>query len=156
MLAAMRLLRLLPFLWLLTAAAAPAEEVLSPAKFRAYAEGYTLYFSSDGEPFGSEAYRPGGETLWRFKDGTCQPGVWRPLGARICFYYGPDTEVLCWRFLRDEEGLLVRLLDSEDAGLELRITGRDKREPLCAGPAQPVGAEMPPPGGAAGGDPGGG
>ena len=30
------------------------EEPVSPSEFRQYAEGHTLYFNRDGEPFGSE------------------------------------------------------------------------------------------------------
>jgi hypothetical protein len=118
-------------------APAAAEEPLSPSEFRQYAEGYTLYFEHDGEAFGSEAFEPGGQTLWRFMDGSCTEGVWRPYGGQICFYYGDESDVLCWRLIRDDEGLLVRLLgDSEDAGMELRITSRDKRPPVCGEPGR--------------------
>lgn len=118
-------------------APALAEEPVSPSEFRAFAEGHTLYFERDGEPFGSEAFEPGGQTLWRYRDGSCLAGVWRPHGAQVCFYYGEGIDVLCWRLLRDEQGLIVRLLgDSEDAGMELRITGRDKRAPICGDPGQ--------------------
>lgn len=139
MLTAMR--TLLAALLLLTAApivaSVAAEEPVSPAEFRDFAEGHTLYFELDGEPFGSEAFEPGGHTLWRFKDGTCLNGVWKPHGAQVCFYYGDGDEVLCWRLLRDEQGLMVRLLgDSEDAGMTLRIIGRDDRKPICGDPGR--------------------
>ena len=120
-----------------TLASAFAEEPVSPSEFRDYAEGHTLYFDRDGEHFGSETFKPGGQTTWRYKDGTCSEGAWRPHGAQICFFYGPGTEVLCWRLLRDDEGLLVRLLgDSPDAGMELRVTARDKRRPICGEPGR--------------------
>ncbi len=116
-------------------ALAAAEQPLSPSEFRDYAEGNTLYFDRDGEPFGSEAFEPGGRTLWRDMDGSCTEGVWRPHGGQVCFYYGDGAEVLCWRLIRDEQGLLVRLLgDGSDAGMELRITGRDQRRPICGEP----------------------
>ena len=116
--------------------AAP-EQPLSPSEFREYSEGHTLYFDLDGAPFGSEAFEPGGQTLWRFKDGSCTEGVWRPHGGQICFYYGDGAEVLCWRLIRDDEGLLVRLLgDGPDAGMELRITARDQRRPICGEPGR--------------------
>jgi hypothetical protein len=122
---------------LLLAAPALAEEPVSPSEFRDYAEGHTLYFERDGEPFGSEAFEPGGRTLWRYNDGSCLPGAWKPHGGQICFYYGEGDEVLCWRLVRDEQGLMVRLLgDSEDAGMELRITGRDQRKPICGEPGR--------------------
>ena len=114
-----------------------AEEPISPSEFRDYAEGYTIYFDRDGKPFGSEAFEPGGKTLWRSSDGSCLAGVWRPHGAQVCFFYGEGAEVMCWRMLRDDQGMLARLLgDGPDAGLELRITGRDKREPVCGEPGR--------------------
>jgi hypothetical protein len=118
-------------------ALALVEKPVSPSEFREYAEGHTLYFELDGEPFGSETFKPGGQTLWRYKDGSCTEGVWRPHGGQICFYYGDEAEVLCWRLIRDDEGLLVRLLgDGADAGMELRITGRDQRRPICGEPGR--------------------
>ncbi len=139
MLGAMRTLALLCLLAFATPVMAPAltEQPVSPSEFRDYAEGYTLYFDRDGAPFGSESFDPGGQTLWRYKDGSCTEGVWRPHGGQICFYYGEDTEVLCWRLIRDDEGLLVRLLgDGPDAGMELRITARDQRQPICGEPGR--------------------
>lgn len=119
------------------ALAAGTEQPMSPSEFREYAEGYTLYFNRDGEEFGSESFEPGGNTLWRYLDGSCMPGVWRPHGAQVCFYYGEGSDVLCWRVLRDDQGILVRLLgDGPDAGMELRITGRDQRELICGDPGQ--------------------
>lgn len=118
------------------AAGADAKPV-SPSEFRQFAEGHTLYFEYEGESFGAEAFEPGGQTLWRYGDGTCTPGAWRAYGAQLCFYYGDGTDVQCWRLMRDEAGLFVRLLGSgEDAGMELRISGRDQRRPLCSGPAE--------------------
>ena len=137
MLGAMRTLLLLGLMAFAIPALAPAqtEKPVSPSEFRDYAEGHTLYFGLDGAPFGSETFEPGGRTLWRFKDGSCAEGVWRPNGAQLCFYYGDGAEVLCWRLIRDDEGLLVRLLgDGPDAGMELRITGRDQRQPICGEP----------------------
>jgi len=131
----MRTLLLICFL----ALASPAfgEEVVSPSEFREYAEGYTLYFERDGEPFGSETFEPGGNTVWRYMDGSCSDGAWRPHGAQVCFYYGEGTDVLCWRLVRDDEGLVVRLLgDGPDAGMELRVTARDERPPICGEPGQ--------------------
>jgi hypothetical protein len=133
--------KLVALLLLLAAGPALAAEPVAPSEFRDYAEGHTLYFELDGEPFGSEAFEPGGRTLWRFeKEGTCLEGAWRPYGAQLCFFYEDGTgEILCWRLLRDEQGLMVRLLgDGPDAGMTLRITGRDQRAPICGEPSQPA------------------
>jgi len=132
----MRLLASLALAQMLALPAA-AEEPIRPSEFREYAEGYTLYFDRDGKPFGSEVFEPGGKTLWRSSDGSCLAGVWRPHGAQVCFFYGEGSEVMCWRMLRDDQGMLARLLgDGPEAGLELRITGRDKREPVCGEPGR--------------------
>jgi hypothetical protein len=139
MLDAMRTLLLLGLMAFAIPALTPAlaEQPVSPSEFRDYAEGHTLYFDLDGEPFGSEAFEPGGRTLWRYKDGSCTEGVWRAHGGQVCFYYGDGTDVLCWRLIRDEQGLLVRLLgDGSDSGMELRITARDQRQPICGEPGR--------------------
>lgn len=122
------------FLFVLPSAA--EEKPIGPSEFRDYAEGWTLYFERDGQSFGSESFEPGGKTRWRYADGSCVEGNWRPHGAQICFLYESELEdeVLCWRMLRDGEGLLARLLNGENQGLELRITGRDKRPLLCGEP----------------------
>ena len=112
------------------------EQPISPREFRDYAEGWTLYFERDGQAFGSESFDLSGKTRWRYRDGTCVTGNWRPHGAQICFLYDSEVEgeVLCWRMLRDDEGLLARLLGGSNEGLELRITGRDKQPLLCGDP----------------------
>ena len=120
----------------LLAAPALAEEPVSPSDFRDYAEGWTLYFEREGEPFGAEEFHEGGGTKWRYRDGSCTEGAWRAHGAQLCFYY-PDqgADVQCWRLLRDDDGLYARLLGPE-GGLELRIAGRDKRPLLCGEPGE--------------------
>lgn len=117
---------------LLFAGQAPAQEVVGPEEFRAYAEGYTLYFERDGEEWGAERFNPDGSVRWRYPDGTCLDGVWRGHDGQVCFYYGPGSEVLCWEMRRFGSVLMGRLLgEGEDAGLELTITGRDKRPLIC-------------------------
>ncbi|MEL6479274.1 MAG: hypothetical protein AAFR17_18245, partial [Pseudomonadota bacterium] len=114
---------------------AMALEPITPREFQDYAEGYTLYFEHDGEPFGSESFDEGGAVTWRYRDGVCVDGVWRAHGAQICFYYGDPQGVLCWRMLRDGDQLLARLLgDAENAGMELQITRRDREPLICGGP----------------------
>lgn len=113
-------------------------EIVSPDEFQDYAEGYTVYFEQDGRPFGSESFEPGGKTRWRFNDGSCVRGVWRPYGAQVCFLYDmqDDTGPLCWRMLRDGEEIIARLLDGPEAGMQIRIIGRDKAPLLCGEPGR--------------------
>ena len=129
----------LVFAMILAAPLAQAEEEpVSPSEFRKYSEGYTLYFERDGEPFGSERFEPGGKARWRYSDGSCVRGAWRPHGGQVCFLYEAESnerDVLCWRMLRDEKGLFARLLSGENAGLELRVVKRDQKPLLCGDPA---------------------
>ncbi len=115
-------------------------EIVSASEFREYAEGYTLYFEFEGQRFGEEEFYEGGSTRWRYEDYTCADGAWRAHGDDICFYYNLPAEVLCWRVLRDEEGLYAELLDSAEGGeMTLRIVGRDTRPLLCGKePATPL------------------
>ncbi|MEM8792990.1 MAG: hypothetical protein AAGE80_15325 [Pseudomonadota bacterium] len=122
-------------LTILLAMPAGAQEIMSPEAFREYSEGFTLYFEQDGEPFGTESFGEGGSTTWRYRDGSCIEGVWKPHGGQVCFFYGDQQGVLCWRMLRDGDDIIARLLgEAENAGMELRITRRDKKPLLCGDP----------------------
>ncbi|MEM9046571.1 MAG: hypothetical protein AAGC81_17960 [Pseudomonadota bacterium] len=119
----------------LVATPAGAQEIMSPEDFRDYAEGYTLYFEEGGELFGTESFEADGSTTWRYRDGSCVEGAWRPHGGQVCFYYGDSQGVLCWRMLRDGDDIIARLLgEAENSGMELRITRRDKKPLLCGDP----------------------
>lgn len=120
---------------LLIATPAIAQEVVSPQDFRDYAEGWTLYFDHDGAPFGSEHFEKDGHTRWRYPDGTCVRGVWRPYEGQLCFLYDSEDQSapLCWRMLRDDKGMLARLVDGDTPALELRVTHRDRERLLCGG-----------------------
>lgn len=123
---------------ILIAAPALAEEPVSPEEFRDFAEGWTLHFERDGRPFGSEAFERDGKVRWRYSDGSCVSGAWRAHDGQLCFLYDSVEEgrvINCWKMLRDEEGLLARLLDGENAGLELRVKRRDRAALLCGEPA---------------------
>lgn len=133
----MRLIPLAPVLLLaLAPMAAWAEEQLSPEEFRRFAEGYTLYFSREGQEAGSESFDADGSVTWRSPDGTCIEGVWQPRGQDLCFFYGAP-EVECWQLLRDDKGLKVRQLGEaeEDEIVTFRIERRDRRPLLCGAPS---------------------
>ncbi len=107
---------------------------MSPDEFRDFAEGWTLYFERDGQPFGSEKFEIDGKVRWRYSDGSCVRGAWRAHRGRLCFLYDSTengTEISCWQMVRDDEGLFARLLDGENAGLELRVARRDRAPLLC-------------------------
>ncbi len=122
---------------LLIAAPALAQEPVSPEQFREFAEGWTLHFERDGEPFGSEAFEGDGKVRWRYSDGSCVSGLWRAHKGQLCFLYDSPEEgrtINCWKMLRDEAGLLARLVSGRNEGLELRVARRDTAPLLCGEP----------------------
>lgn len=130
----MRALARAALLLLLWGGASAAEEAvpIPPSEFRSYAEGYTLYFSYEGLPFGTEEFHAGDRSVWKYEGGDCQRGRWYVRGAQLCFLYEDSGGPLCWRVLRDSQGYLARLLGTGDGtGMELRVTGRDRRPLLC-------------------------
>lgn len=113
-----------------------ADQPVSPAEFAEFATGWTLYYEEDGEPMGSETFRPDGRVRWRDADGVCADGVWRAYGDQMCFYYGPGTPVQCWALSRTQPDGPIRLTltgDGEDAGLALDVAGRDRQPLTCKG-----------------------
>jgi hypothetical protein len=106
-----------------------AEEPVSTEAFRAYAEGWTIYFEEDGAPFGAESFRRDGSVTWKPEGGRCVEGVWGGDDTgRICFLY-PEA-MACWRLTRDADGMIARMED-DDEPLTLRIVRRDRRPLLC-------------------------
>jgi len=121
--------RLALLLWLSAALPAPAQEAaVDGAGWRAYAEGWTLHFESDGAAYGAETYLPGDAVIWKPESGDCAHGFWteRDDGA-ICFLY-PDG-MACWRMSRDGETMLAR--PAEGGGPALRVARRDHAPLLC-------------------------
>lgn len=120
----------------LLAAGAASAAPLDPSTFEAMAEGHTLRFTQDGQPFGAEQYFPGRRSLWRYVDGTCAEGVWWPEGENVCFSYGADAERECWAFESGPTGVSVRLVEGSGGagGLVLDLAGSDDTPLDCPGP----------------------
>ena len=115
------------------AAGARCEEMTAEA-FEQFAEGRTLYFTHDGEPFGAEQYFPGRRSLWRFSDGTCEEGRWWGEARLICFEYG-STGPQCWHFRGGPDDFVaVSVGDGAAAGFELSFSHADQRPLDCPGP----------------------
>ncbi|NOX73642.1 MAG: hypothetical protein GXP03_08495 [Alphaproteobacteria bacterium] len=110
-----------------------AQEVISPEKFRAYAEGKTLYFAQKGAPYGVEQYFPGQKSIWQYADGTCARGIWYARKELICFLYEGDNQEQCWRFLQDGERYAARA-DGNAPEDDLFVVGRDEKDILCKAP----------------------
>ena len=87
---------------------AQAETAMSADEFEAYTSGHTLYYSQNGTVYGAESYFEGALVRWSFLDGNCFFGTWRQKEDMICFEYGPDVDIQCWRFFKDGGGLIAK------------------------------------------------
>lgn len=128
--------------FLALAGAAPAEQPMTGAEFRAFAEGHTLHVEDEnGVYYGSEQYLGDNRAIWLPDEGECQQGVWAEVTDRICFLY-ESGDVSCWRIFRD--GAMSMRFQSVPAyedtefqapdappSLILRLTKRDQRPILC-------------------------
>ena len=120
-------------------AAVAATDLVAPEAFEALVEGRTLHFTLDGAPFGAEQFFPGRRSLWRFADGSCEPGRWEARGPEICFTYAAAPTPICWLFRRDGERFAAHLVeDGDETSFSLELD-RVTADPLpCLGP--PVGS----------------
>ena len=102
--------------------------------FEGFAEGRTLHFTRDGQPFGAEQYFPGRRSLWRFDDGTCEEGRWWGEGETICFEYEAD-DPQCWHFRGGPEGFTAESLrDGVETGFSVQLSRTDNQPLDCPGP----------------------
>lgn len=118
---------------ILLAPAALAEELVTPEAFESYAEGKTLYFAQQGQPYGVEQYLPGRQSIWQYADGTCARGVWYEKKDLICFVYEGDGDEQCWHFLKKQGGYAARALGREPEA-DLDVIWEDHRPIACSGP----------------------
>ena len=93
--------------------ASQAETAMSADEFEAYTNGRTLYYSQNGSVYGAESYFKGARVRWSFPDGNCLLGTWQQREDMICFEYGPDVDIHCWRFFKDGGGLIANFADDE-------------------------------------------
>lgn len=107
---------------------------LNGQEFERYAEGRTIYYTFNGEPFGVEEYLPGKRVRWSFLDGQCKEGSWYQEGRFICFVYEDTPETpQCWTFF--DEGSRLRALFLDDPTQTELFEVEDADEPmLCLGP----------------------
>jgi hypothetical protein len=90
-----------------------AETAMSADEFDAYTSGQTLYYSQNGTVYGAESYFDRARVRWSFLDGNCLFGTWQQREDMICFEYGPDLDIQCWRFFKDEGGLIAKFPTDE-------------------------------------------
>ena len=112
-----------------------AADTLNADAFDAYTRGKTLYYGSDGAPYGAERYLDGRRVVWTFLDGRCEDGIWYENdNGQICFVYENNLDPQCWTFRQGSRGLIARfendpeateLYEAEDIGEEMICYGPD-------------------------------
>ena len=85
-----------------------AESTLSGPDFDAFTKGHTLYYSQNGKVYGAESYLDDAKVRWSFLDGNCLFGRWYEAGDSICFDYGTEVDIQCWRFFKGDNGLIAK------------------------------------------------
>lgn len=117
----------------LVLAASPVCAQMSAEAFDAATRGKTLFYGSNGEPYGVERYLPDRRVIWSFLDGRCKEGMWYPEGGQICFVYEDQGAPQCWVFSQRAEGLAARFEGRGDV-IDLYAAEDLGREMLCLGP----------------------
>ena len=116
------MLRFLTFATLLTAAAAQAQERITPQQFLDAADGLTLSFTDleSGVLVGVEEYLNRRLSVWRDQSGICVYGQITIEDGRLCFLYDNDADGIpvCWYTFRDGDRLLVLLSDIADPQIQ--------------------------------------
>ena len=110
-----------------------AETLVSPSEFEALSTGKTLYFSKDGQHFGTEAFKSGRRSKWRANDGSCVNGTWFSKGTQICFKYDNRTDTQCWDFLKTDNGYGARAQGAAPTDI-LELYAIDRKPLLCVDP----------------------
>jgi hypothetical protein len=108
-----------------------AETIVSPDEFDTLSKGKTMYFSQDGEHYGTEQFFHDRSSKWRYSDGICENGEWFADGDFICFNYEHAPETQCWHFIKTETGYIARPEGApKDNFIDLDFI--DKKPLLCS------------------------
>ena len=110
-----------------------AEVTLSGPDFDAFTKGHTLYYSQNGKVYGAESYLDNARVRWSFLDGNCLFGRWYEVDELICFDYGAEMDIQCWRFFKSDNGLIAEF-DEEGDNLLLYEAHRVLSPLECPGP----------------------
>ena len=110
-----------------------AEVTLSGPDFDAFTKGHTLYYSQNGKVYGAESYLDNARVRWSFLDGNCLFGRWYEVDELICFDYGAEMDIQCWRFFKSDNGLIAEF-DGDGDSLPLYEAYRVPSPLECPGP----------------------
>lgn len=116
-----------------TLATGALAEPLTGDAFDAYTQGKTLFYNSDGLPYGAETYLRNRRVRWSYLDGTCKEGHWFPVGEQICFVYDGSDVPQCWNMDLGDSGLNA-VIDDGGIRTELNEAAPNGRELICPGP----------------------
>jgi hypothetical protein len=130
-----------PGVYVLALCLAPAagfsEEIgpaLSADAFDALTRGKTITYSTGGETYGIEQYRPGHKVVWAFAEGDCEEGDWFQQGEQICFdYHDAAVGLQCWTFHLRGTDLVAWFEGKQDAEPLVSLQQSDKAL-NCPGP----------------------
>lgn len=116
-----------------SASAALAQSSLGAEAFDQFTQGKTLYYFSNGQPYGVEQYLPNRRVIWSFLDGQCQYGSWYENGPQICFEYEESPGPQCWQFFL-EGGQLRAVFEDGTEGDTPYVADEAPEDMLCLGP----------------------
>jgi len=125
--------KLMLVLGLMLAAPVAAQTTMSAAEFDAYTKGKTLFYGSEGAPYGAEVYHEDRRVQWSFLDGECKEGSWYEDAGLICFVYEDRQDPQCWSFTKGPRGLIARFENNPETN-ELYEAQDVGEEMLCLGP----------------------
>ena len=125
--------KLMLVLGLMLAAPVAAQTTMSAAEFDAYTKGKTLFYGSEGAPYGAEVYHKDRRVQWSFLDGECKEGSWYEDAGLICFVYEDRQDPQCWSFTKGPRGLIARFENNPETN-ELYEAQDVGEEMLCLGP----------------------
>jgi len=124
------------FIAIFWAGTAQAQQVLNGEAFDALSQGTTMYFSNNGQYYGSEQFLPNRRSVWRAQDGSCVNGKWAEVDGNICFLYDNDNGPHCWEVLQTDSGLTITSANGPPGvpPLVLELSGQDTTPIVCTGP----------------------
>ena len=107
---------------------------ISFADWKDMTAGKTVVYEIDGETFGYETYRGGGNVTIRLDDGSCIDGTWFMQQNQFCFNW-QDGPLNCFHHKRLDGTIYVIGLDGGVETDDIQRVSRIARIPLACGPA---------------------
>ncbi len=137
-------MRALAVILALAPSAVPAQSLLeqltnapniSYEDWRAMTDRKTVVYEIDGETYGYESYRGGGNVTIRLADGSCIDGTWFMQQTAFCFDWqgGPLN---CFNHKRLDGAIYVVGLENGVETADIQMVSRIANIPVSCGPAR--------------------